>query len=433
MKKLLFTIITGLQLLFAAHNQAQARAADKDSLNNAALNAISTESYASFKKGIKPLIGLMGAQRVVGMGEGTHGTAEFYKVRFWLSRILIEDYGFTHIALENDWSDCWLLNSRLNSDANLDTLMRKRLLSIWQNEETKAMLTWVRAYNKAHKQQVVIDGLDYVFLSADTELIGQLLGARAPAGWRDSLQVIAKAAALQDAVWERMNHPEKPAMDGKAMDKSSAAAYRTADWLSRQVAASALPLNRKADLHMALENVKEGFAPFYDQVTKATEASRDSLMAYNTGLILKGNNDKMIIWAHNAHMAKKGIYNNEVGGTGGYILKMFPGKYMALGTATATGTFAATKESRDSYTNPMAAYPLEAPVKSSWEAYFSGFSKPALYVLPAALNTARVVKPLRFIGYGPQSGPDTNDSTNLSDLFDAFIFIRDTHAATRLR
>jgi len=433
MKKLLIVIVTSLQLLFAGYAMAANHVLDTAALNSNALKGISITSYAEFKKDVKPLIKQMGTQRIIGMGEGTHGTAEFYKVRFWLSRILVEDYGFDHIALENDWSDCWLLNNQLNTNISLDTLMKKRLLKIWQNQETKEMLTWVRTYNKSHRHPVVMDGLDYVYLNADTEVINQLLGKDVPATWNDSLQVINKAAAFQDAVWEESNHPKKNGLDGRLMDKSSAAAYNTADWLGHQIAGSALAPNLKEALHIAVENVKEGFAPFYAMATKQPDATRDSLMAYNAGLILKGKAGKMIIWAHNAHLAKKGIYNNEVGGTGGYLLKMFPGKYMVLGTSTAEGTFAATKEMRDTYTNPMAAYPLEVPIKTSWETYFSASGKPALYVMPMALNPGNFNKPLRFIGYGPQSGPGTNDTTNLSDLFDAFIFIKNTNAATPLQ
>lgn len=433
MKKLLLTIITTLPLLFSGNIEASVKTLDTAALNNAAITGISTKNYDEFKKGVMPLIRVMGTKRIIGMGEGTHGTAEFYKVRFWLSRILIENYGFTRIALENDWSDCRLLNTELNGSTNLDSLMTKRLLSIWQNQETKEMLTWVKTYNKTHKHPVTIDGLDYVFLNVDNELITRLIGKQMPAAWTDSLQVIAKACAFQDAVWGRMNHPKQKQLDGKAMNKSSALAYLTAVWLSSQVMASNLDAKVKADVYMALENVKEGFAPFYADAFKKPEATRDSLMAYNAKLILQGNNDKMIIWAHNAHMAKTGIYNNEVGGTGGYISKMFPGQYMVVGTSTATGTFAATKERYDSYTNPMAAYPLDTLVKTSWETCFIKTGKPALYVMTADFNPGRFVKPLRFIGYGPQSGPDSNDNINLSDHFDALIFINDTHAATPLK
>jgi erythromycin esterase len=156
-------------------------------------------------------------------------------------------------------------------------------------------------------------------------------------------------------------------------------------------------------------------------------------MAYNAKLILHDNDGKMIIWAHDAHVAKKGIYNNEVGGTGGYISRMFPGEYFVLGTGTATGTFAATKEGRDTYTNPMSAYPLAIPAKNSWENYFNQILMPSFYCYPAEFNPGNAHKPLRFIGYGPDSSPATSDQTNLSDLFDAFIFIKNTHAATPLK
>src|SRR6201999_2873889 len=98
-----------------------------------------------------------------------------------------EDYGFNHIALENDYSDSWLLNQKLNTKANLDSLMKKRLLKIWQNKETREMLAWVRGYNNSHQQKITICGLDYVFASPDVEVIKQLLTGTPAAGLIDSM------------------------------------------------------------------------------------------------------------------------------------------------------------------------------------------------------------------------------------------------------
>jgi hypothetical protein len=55
-----------------------------------------------------------------------------------------------------------------------------------------------------------------------------------------------------------------------------------------------------------------------------------------------------------------------------------------------------------------------------------------VYFDPAAFNSEKLIKPLRFIGFSPKSGPSTFDKTNINDLFDGFIFIKDSSAATPL-
>lgn len=394
-----------------------------------ALQAVSSGSYEDFRKSIQPLIAEMGSKRIVALGEGTHGTAEFYKLRYWISRILIEEKGFNHIAFENDYSDGWYITKGLNGKADLNTLMKKHLLSIWQNEETKELLTWVRAYNRKHGKKVVIDGLDYVMLTRDVELLKEMLGKKGSNAFATQLEKLAVAAAFQDEAWNGMN-VKGYKIDYKKLQVSSRTAYLSADSLKRKINDFGMEGKPKIASQHALTNLMQGFAPFYEETAEAT---RDSLMAVNTSLILQDSNDKMIIWAHNAHVAKTGIYNNAAGGAGGHILKMFPDNYFVVGTGTATGTFAATTDPRDTYTNPMAAYPLEHPIQGSWEDMLIGSNKPLVYFNPLAFNTEKLVKPMRFIGYSPKSGPSTFDKTNMSDLFDGFIFIKDSSAATPLK
>src|SRR3954470_5265179 len=44
-------------------------------------------------------------RRVVLLGEASHGTSEFYRARAAITRRLIEDHGFTIVAVEADWPD----------------------------------------------------------------------------------------------------------------------------------------------------------------------------------------------------------------------------------------------------------------------------------------------------------------------------------------
>ncbi|MEE1944742.1 erythromycin esterase family protein [Pedobacter sp. KR3-3] len=394
------------------------------------VNELNLASRQAFVKSAQPLIEKMAKKRIVALGEGTHGTAEFYKLRYWITRDLIENKGFTHIAFENDLSDGLMLNQELNSQADLNTLMKKRLLSIWQNEETKELLAWVRSYNQTHQKKVLIDGIDYVYNNVDIETLQKTL-AKQPDFLADVNRLKAPAS-LQDATWEAMNDKNSK-IDFEAMSNSSYKGYLLADSLDQKIQQSKLSEKLKSESHLILLNIKQAFSPFYYSALKKPELSRDVNMATNVAEILKGTPDKMIIWAHNGHVAKTGIYDNEVGGMGGEIAKLFPNQYFVMGTGTATGTFAATEQSRDTYTNPMKAYPLEKTVAESWETQFLSLNKPAFYIFPAQYNSKNEVKPLRFIGYGPKSDPSTNDKTNISQHFDAFLFVSNTHAATPLK
>lgn len=54
---------------------------------------------------LDPLLDRIGDARVVLLGEATHGTSEFYRMRERISRELITRKGFRFVAIEGDWPD----------------------------------------------------------------------------------------------------------------------------------------------------------------------------------------------------------------------------------------------------------------------------------------------------------------------------------------
>ncbi|MFI2609168.1 hypothetical protein [Kitasatospora sp. NPDC018616] len=53
---------------------------------------------------LRPLSALVGDAAVVGLGEATHGTHEFFTMKQRAFRHLVAEKGFTTVALETSWS-----------------------------------------------------------------------------------------------------------------------------------------------------------------------------------------------------------------------------------------------------------------------------------------------------------------------------------------
>lgn len=53
------------------------------------------------------ILSSIGDARVVLIGEATHGTEEFYRVRALISKHLIEKHGFSFVAVEGDFPDIY--------------------------------------------------------------------------------------------------------------------------------------------------------------------------------------------------------------------------------------------------------------------------------------------------------------------------------------
>ena len=59
---------------------------------------------------LDPLLERIGDARCVLLGEASHGTHEYYTWRAAISQRLIEEKGFSFIAVEGDWPDCYRVN-----------------------------------------------------------------------------------------------------------------------------------------------------------------------------------------------------------------------------------------------------------------------------------------------------------------------------------
>ena len=120
-------------------------------------------------KDLDPLIDRIGDSRYVLLGEASHGTSEFYTWRTEISKRLIEEKGFSFIAVEGDWPDCYQVNRYVkqmpdSGDSATAVLhaFERWPTWMWANREVVALVEWLRARNrgKADEARVGFYGLD---------------------------------------------------------------------------------------------------------------------------------------------------------------------------------------------------------------------------------------------------------------------------------
>src|SRR5438552_13048537 len=102
---------------------------------------------------LDPLLTLIGDARYVLLGEASHGTHEYYTWRAALSRRLIEEKGFSFLAVEGDWPDCYRINRFVRGlpDAGNDARevlhgFRRWPTWMWANEEIADLVEWLRRH-----------------------------------------------------------------------------------------------------------------------------------------------------------------------------------------------------------------------------------------------------------------------------------------------
>ena len=95
------------------------------------------------------LLDLIGDSRFVLLGEASHGTHEFYRERARITRRLIEEKGFSAVAVEADWPDAYRVNRwvrGLGQDRNaLEALgdFHRFPRWMWRNRDVLECIEWL--------------------------------------------------------------------------------------------------------------------------------------------------------------------------------------------------------------------------------------------------------------------------------------------------
>ncbi len=124
--------------------------------------------------------------RVILLGEASHGTSEFYRARAAITRRLIEQHGFSIVALEADWPDAASIDRFVRNRSSLinEEAPFQRFPSwMWRNAEFDQFLGWLRLYNARLDPQARagIYGLDLYNLHGSIDAVIGFLEDQDPA------------------------------------------------------------------------------------------------------------------------------------------------------------------------------------------------------------------------------------------------------------
>ena len=114
-----------------------------------------------------PLAERIGDCKLVLIGEASHGTSEFYRVRAEITKDLIRRRGIRFVAVEADWPDAARVDQYVRGLAPVDghrwEAFERFPTWMWRNREVLEFVEWLRQHNSAiddPQQRVGFYGLD---------------------------------------------------------------------------------------------------------------------------------------------------------------------------------------------------------------------------------------------------------------------------------
>src|SRR6476659_5855554 len=97
---------------------------------------------------LKPLKQVLRGVRIVGLGEETHGTREFFQLKRRLVEYLVKEAGFTVFAMELSYAASLDINEYvLNGKGDRDKALARQGLWAWDTQEVSALIEWLLQYN----------------------------------------------------------------------------------------------------------------------------------------------------------------------------------------------------------------------------------------------------------------------------------------------
>jgi erythromycin esterase-like protein len=107
---------------------------------------------------LKPLVG---RAHIVALGEGTHGTSEFFRMKHRIIRYLASEMGFTVFTIEANMPEAYRVNDYvLTGRGDPRALLDGMYLWTWNTHELLDMIEWMRAFNASGRGHIQFTGFD---------------------------------------------------------------------------------------------------------------------------------------------------------------------------------------------------------------------------------------------------------------------------------
>jgi erythromycin esterase-like protein len=280
--------------------------------------ADSAKTISGVESDYEALLTLVGDRRVVLIGEASHGTHEFYRERSRITRRLIDDLGFSAVAVEGDWPDAYRVNRYvmgMSTDADADAALggfSRFPTWMWRNQDVLGFVQWMRARNDAQFHPAAktrFYGLDLYSLRTSIEAV---------VGYLD--QVDPPEAERARRRYSCFDHV---GADGQVY--GYALAYQEATPCENEVVAQLLELRRRAQAYLGRDGwvaddeqfyaeqnalLVRDAEEYYHQMYRAEVSSwnlRDRHMAATLDALIEhldrqAASAKVVVWEHNSHI-----------------------------------------------------------------------------------------------------------------------------------
>ena len=403
------------------------------------------DDYASAP--VDALLERIGDARLVLLGEATHGTHEFYRMRSEITKALIEHGNFDFVAVEADWPDAARIHAHvLDQPPRIkpDFVAFSRFPTwMWRNQEVHEFVDWLRQRNlqkPERRDRVGFHGLDLYSLFTSIDAVLRYLDEVDPDA--------ARAARMRYGTltpWQK-----DPAAYGHAVlagryeSSEHAVVAMLVDMLKRRFDYALRDGERFFD---AVQNARvvanaEHYyrAMYYGSATSWNLRDTHMFDTLESLLNFYGPHSRGIVWEHNSHVGN--ALATEMSARGEFnVGQLCRTKYAENAYIVGFGTDHGTVAAASNWDAPMQRMNVRPAHAESYErlchdsgvpAFFLHLREPRRTVVRDALNEPRLERAIGVI-YRPQSELQSHYfQASLPLQFDEYVWFDETRAVQPL-
>jgi erythromycin esterase-like protein len=383
------------------------------------------------------------ASRLVLIGEATHGTSEFYRLRARITQELIRTHGFRIVAVEADWPDARRVTGYVQAlpDGHrpAEPAFERFPTWMWRNHETWAFVEWLRVFNAEvpePERQAGFYGLDlYSLFTSIRSVLEYLERVDPPAArlareryscltpWQADPQAYGRAAItgryricereavamLRDMLTRRLEYAER---DGER--------FLDAMQNARLV----------ADAERYYRAMYYGAAASWNQRDQHMSDTLEALLTFH------GPASRAVVWAHNSHLGDAQATEMSARGelnVGQLCRQRYREAAVLIGFSTDHGTVAAAHE----WDGPMRTMSLRPAHSESYErlchdsgvgVFLLRLREPSREEVRAELSPPRLERAVGVI-YRPETELQSHYfHASLPYQFDEYVWVDETRA-----
>ncbi len=364
---------------------------------------------------------MIGDARIVALGEATHGTSEFFTIKHRIVQFLAEEMDFTVFSIEANMPEAYRLNEYiLTGEGNPRDLLKGMYFWTWNTQEVLDMILWMREFNASGQGVMQFTGFDMQFPTVPAEEVRTFVAQHDP----------GYLATLDEAYGTVMKARE----DSREVRPKSIEEIETTRSVWRSEAERVLSdLTERqntykdataSEVAWAIQNARI-IVQGMNKELSGERGIRDSSMAANVEWIVEQNpGAKVILWAHNAHVAEALLPYNYTVAMGDALVSRYGEDYLSIGFNFYSGQYTAVRPGEG-----LGIQVTEPARAGSIGSVFHALNLPLFMLdLRTAKEDARaswLVRPhdVRELGALAIEESQAYHSTVLTDKYDAVIFV----------